>query len=170
MTEHLKIDPLEEIIKAIRIIHGESADAIIFKALIDAQVDLVKMVKTINIPMAVAPPVVAAPSDRPAQHELKSWPKFFQAIFNGDKTFEVRVNDRNFREQDSILLREYNPETGMYSGRELFLKITYLMHLTDWLRSQNIGWQFSVPDNGSFDIVVMSFKIEKWRRPDDSTN
>ena len=33
-------------------------------------------------------------------HNLKAWPEFFDAVADGRKTFEVRRNDRGYREGD----------------------------------------------------------------------
>jgi hypothetical protein len=52
-------------------------------------------------------------------HVLKCWPAPFAAIANGSKRHEVRVNDRYFAEGERVILREYNPTTGTYSGKEL---------------------------------------------------
>jgi uncharacterized protein DUF3850 len=40
-------------------------------------------------------------------HELKCWPEFFDALWNGRKTFEVRRNDRNYRVGDTLSLHEW---------------------------------------------------------------
>jgi hypothetical protein len=32
-------------------------------------------------------------------HELKMWPEFFKHVWSGDKTFELRVDDRGFRQE-----------------------------------------------------------------------
>jgi Domain of unknown function (DUF3850) len=29
-------------------------------------------------------------------HEVKSWPEFFELVYNGTKTFELRKNDRGY--------------------------------------------------------------------------
>jgi hypothetical protein len=60
-------------------------------------------------------------------HELKSWPQFFEAVISGEKTFEVRVNDRNFRIGDFLFLREYDPVTSQYSSRFQYARITYIL-------------------------------------------
>jgi hypothetical protein len=59
------------------------------------------------------------------QHELKTWPVYFQAVVNGTKTFEMRKDDRNFRVDDTLLLKEFNPSAQFYTGQEMLVKITY---------------------------------------------
>jgi len=63
-------------------------------------------------------------------HELKTWPEPFNAIWNGKKTFEVRKNDRRFEVGDLVVLREYDPSVGVYSGRQVSAAIGYV--LTGW--------------------------------------
>lgn len=51
----------------------------------------------------------------------------FKAIWCGDKTFEIRKNDRNFQERDEIVLQENeNGSHDGYTGREVSGFITYL--------------------------------------------
>lgn len=59
-------------------------------------------------------------------HELKCWPEYFEAVSIGLKKFEYRKNDRNYRVGDFIKLREYNPSSKNYSGRELLKQISYI--------------------------------------------
>lgn len=60
-------------------------------------------------------------------HELKVYPKYFKAIWCGDKTFEIRLNDRSFEERDEICLQENeNGSHDGYTGREINGVITYL--------------------------------------------
>lgn len=61
-------------------------------------------------------------------HELKTWSEYFNPIAKGVKNFEVRKNDRNFKENDEILLKEYNTYTSEYTGRILHRKIEYILH------------------------------------------
>ena len=46
------------------------------------------------------------------EHELKCHPMYFSRIVSGQKTFEVRKNDRNFQVNDILILQEYDPEKG----------------------------------------------------------
>ena len=61
-------------------------------------------------------------------HELKSWPDYFEPIFNGNKTFDIRKNDRAFKVGDYVLLREWNDQTSGYTGREIRKRISYILH------------------------------------------
>lgn len=60
-------------------------------------------------------------------HELKCLPQFFFEVSNGKKTFEVRRDDRPFRVDDVLMLREWNPETETYTGRFLFARVIYIL-------------------------------------------
>lgn len=73
----------------------------------------------------------------PAQHihDLKTWPAFFRAVWDGRKTFDIRINDRDFEVGDTLVLREYDPETNTYSGRSIIRRVTYV---TDW--NQKLGY------------------------------
>lgn len=59
-------------------------------------------------------------------HQLKCWPEYYQATEQGNKNFEYRRNDRDFKLGDFILLQEYDQMSG-YTGREKQLMITYIL-------------------------------------------
>lgn len=40
-----------------------------------------------------------------AEHVLKTWPQYFDAVKRGEKTFEGRKNDRNFQAGDMVILQ-----------------------------------------------------------------
>jgi len=80
------------------------------------------------------------------RHELKTDPAAFQAVVDGQKTFEIRKNDRGFALGDELLLRE-TCYTGAeiaagapleYSGRELIVVISYL--ITGPIYGLSAGW------------------------------
>ena len=58
--------------------------------------------------------------------EKKVWPEYFQAIFDGKKTFELRLNDFEIEEGDVLVLREWDPKTKDYSGRKLEKNVGYV--------------------------------------------
>jgi hypothetical protein len=60
-------------------------------------------------------------------HELKTWPEFFAPMLSGEKTFDLRKDDRGFQIGDQLRLREWSPETKTYSGREVTKSIRYML-------------------------------------------
>ena len=60
-------------------------------------------------------------------HFLKTEMEYWQAIKRGEKTFEVRKNDRNFKLHDIVYLQE--TVCGIYTGMELPPKeIVYILY------------------------------------------
>jgi uncharacterized protein YqfB (UPF0267 family) len=59
-------------------------------------------------------------------HELKTWPGFFNDVLTGDKTFEIRRDDRGFKVGDILTLREFEPSEDRFTGRSLSVVVTYI--------------------------------------------
>lgn len=47
-----------------------------------------------------------------AEHVLKCWPMYFDAVKSGRKNFEVRRDDRGFQKGDVLVLQRWHPEHG----------------------------------------------------------
>lgn len=64
-------------------------------------------------------------------HELKTYPKFFSDVVSGNKTFEVRLDDRQFKVGDFLALNEYRSGPGedgkQYTGRCVLLRVIYIL-------------------------------------------
>lgn len=58
-------------------------------------------------------------------HELKISPNFLNDILEGDKDFEIRKNDRNFKVGDFIVFREFN--NGEYQSKIACCRIGYIL-------------------------------------------
>ena len=58
-------------------------------------------------------------------HELKILPEYFRQALAGNKWWELRKNDRDFKISDKVILKEYEPENG-YTGREFTATIVYI--------------------------------------------
>jgi len=56
--------------------------------------------------------------------EKKILKEYFEAIASGKKKYELRLNDFEISEGDTLILREWNPETKMYTGRTINKKVT----------------------------------------------
>lgn len=59
-------------------------------------------------------------------HELKVWPEFFHRLWTGEKTFELRKDDRGFKAGDALWLREWEPKGQFYTGHWIRADVTYL--------------------------------------------
>lgn len=88
-------------------------------------------------------------------HQLKTWPRHFSAIWNNDKAFELRINDRDFRVGDVLHLLEWEPaptysvdKAGAYTGRSVLVSVTYILNASEEQPK-------FVPDNW----VIMSIKL-----------
>lgn len=107
-------------------------------------------------------------------HYLKTWPTYFNAVKNGSKKFEIRLNDRDYRSGDILVLEEFipckkcegsgsqlklsmlligqkcekqpccSPPHGVYTGEKLTAKVTY-----------TIGSEFGLVR----DAIVMSIDL-----------
>ena len=58
-------------------------------------------------------------------HKLKCWPEPYEAIRSGDKTLELRKNDRGFRVGDVLRLQLWDPEQVLYLGAEVDVLVTH---------------------------------------------
>lgn len=58
--------------------------------------------------------------------EKKVWPQFFGKLASGEKTYELRLADWECKEGDILVLREWDPETKEYTGREIEKKVGYV--------------------------------------------
>ena len=56
-------------------------------------------------------------------HEIKSWPESFEAVYNHQKTFEVRQNDRSYHTGDYLLMFEWDPKTERYTGQHVMCRV-----------------------------------------------
>ncbi len=65
--------------------------------------------------------------------ELKCHPEPFTATWLGNKTHEVRkTDDRTFMRWNTLLLREWDPERQVYSGRWIRTEITHITRGGEW--------------------------------------
>lgn len=58
-------------------------------------------------------------------HYLKILPEYYRAIERGQKNFEVRFNDRNFKVWDVLHLQECI--NGEYTGRKILADVSYIL-------------------------------------------
>ncbi len=59
-------------------------------------------------------------------HDVKSWTHFFQAILAGEKTHDLRLNDRDYKVGDVLRLHEYDNINGKFTGVYTEAEVTYI--------------------------------------------
>lgn len=60
-------------------------------------------------------------------HFLKCWPEFFQQVWDGNKPWELRKDDRGYEEGDALILSEWDPKTEAYTGRAIVALVAYIL-------------------------------------------
>lgn len=83
--------------------------------------------------------------------EKKTWPVLFEKVLNGEKNFDLRIAEFECEVGDILVLREWDPETKDYTGRELEKEVTFVMKTKDLK-----FW--SQEDIEELGFLVMSFK------------
>ncbi len=81
-------------------------------------------------------------------HALKTYPEYFEKVRSGEKTFELRENDRDFREGDYLALNEWD---GHYTGKTELVKVTYIMDPNDIMPCSGNYVLMSIEYVGSYD-------------------
>jgi hypothetical protein len=59
-------------------------------------------------------------------HKLKTVNPHFKEVWEGNKTFEIRRDDRSFEVGDMLILQEYIM-LDVYTGREVNLCVTHIL-------------------------------------------
>ena len=75
-------------------------------------------------------------------HDLKCTPEMFAALRSGLKTFEYRLNDRDYCADDQLKIREWDALRQEYTGHINYYEVTYVVY----------GPDFGIPEN----YVIMS--------------
>ena len=65
-------------------------------------------------------------------HELKTIEPFYSDVKSGIKSFEVRINDRNFQVGDFLVLKQYDQKNKIYSGDAILREIKYILTQNDY--------------------------------------
>jgi len=82
--------------------------------------------------------------------EKKTWPKLFNEIIKGNKTFDLRLGDFKCKKGDTLLLREWDPKVKKYTGRKIEKKITFV------IRTDNIKfWTKKEIERHGFQIMSL---------------
>lgn len=94
------------------------------------------------------------------EHNLKIWSEYFLLILSGEKKFEIRKNDRNFKVGDTLILREWNNTLSDYTGAFLTAKIKYILY----------GGQFGIEEGYCVMSIEKTPPVELNICPDDEND
>ena len=79
------------------------------------------------------------------------WPEYFEKVLAGEKNFDLRLADWECKAGDILLLREWNPETKKYTGRQIEKEVSCV------IKSKNLN-MFSKNDVEKFGYQAIGFK------------
>jgi ASC-1-like (ASCH) protein len=96
-------------------------------------------------------------------HEIKIWPEYMQAIVDGRKTYELRRLERRYKVGDTLLIREYDTENKLLTGRELTLEITGVNILPryDCTAERQPVTPFPIYAHDNVDWALISFRAKE---------
>ncbi|WGM47699.1 hypothetical protein KOAAANKH_02581 [Brevundimonas sp. NIBR10] len=63
----------------------------------------------------------------PQTHELKTWPVPFDAVASGLKTWELRLNDRDYQVGDTLHLFRFDPDQARFTDGEIKGVVTWML-------------------------------------------
>lgn len=61
-------------------------------------------------------------------HDIKATPEHFNDLWEGRKTFEARLNDRDYKVGDKLLIREYLPKMDYYTSRYILAEVSHILY------------------------------------------
>jgi len=80
----------------------------------------------------------------PQVHDLKCSTLYFWMVEAGLKPFELRLNDRDYRGGDYLLLREYDDETERYTGKTTMVRVLCIVGGGPWLQDNYVAMGIQV--------------------------
>ena len=61
-------------------------------------------------------------------HKVKCHREYYQKVISGEKTFEIRLNDRGYKTGDTITLQEWDFHSG-YTGSQETFEVPYVLEV-----------------------------------------
>jgi hypothetical protein len=78
-------------------------------------------------------------------------PEFFYLINSGKKRFELRLNEFDIYEGDTLVLEEWDPKTKQYTGRKIEKEVDYVYKFN----LDDFNQKLDIIDKG---LLVIQFK------------
>lgn len=84
--------------------------------------------------------------------EKKILPEYFQEVLDGNKSYELRLADFDINPGDTLKIREWNPNSKEYTGRELERTVGYVGRVSD------VEKMYTEADIKQHGLVIISLK------------
>jgi hypothetical protein len=81
-------------------------------------------------------------------------PDFYELVNSDKKNFELRLNDFEIKEGDTIILEEWDPKTKEYTGRKIEREVGYVLKF----KLDTFNQEELIKEKG---LVVFSLKNKK---------
>lgn len=85
-------------------------------------------------------------------HIFKCDPAPFEQMWCGIKTAELRLNDRDYQQGDSVLVREHFRKDDKYTGRTIQANITYVTDYPNSLKPGHVMLCLCGPKHWTFKV------------------
>jgi hypothetical protein len=102
----------------------------------------------LNMAKAVEAEGCKIPRKGEIRHRLKTVSPEFRKLLAGQKTHDIRKNDRCFKTGDEILFEEWDFDGQHYTGNQVLCRVGHVTYAGEW----------GIPEG----LCVMSIKIEQW--------
>ncbi len=83
-------------------------------------------------------------------HHLKIEPKWFKEVLLKLKKFEMRYNDRDFKERDILILEEYDPQKKQLTGNKVAREVSGVFENLPGLKKNYVVLQIKEPLTNPF--------------------
>ncbi len=98
------------------------------------------------------------------RYQLKTVNPYFQDMWTRKKRFDVRINDRNFKVGNTLVLHEFKAETGFFTGRKINTIITYILDTPDFCKEGYVILQLAQLFNDEVSQPKLRFIVDKWNK------
>ncbi len=71
-------------------------------------------------------------------HELKTIEPYFTEVFEENKKFECRLNDRSYKVGDCLQLRQYDPIKQKYGKSKILCVVDYILYDFEGLKEDYV--------------------------------
>ncbi|MGV3695520.1 DUF3850 domain-containing protein [Flavobacterium sp.] len=93
-------------------------------------------------------------------HDLKTIEPFYTDIVLKGKRLEIRIDDRDYQPEDTVILRQYDPEKQDFSGRKVKGVITYVLRGYPAIQEGYCAFSFETNDDLNKLEAVRDYLLE----------